>query len=189
VLALLRRRGLLSLERIGLLYSWRRSGFSVHNRVLVHPRDGREFEALVRYMLFVALFGLATASHATPITYTLSGTAFGTLGSSSFTDALVTVTATADTDDVTSLTGDLDGDGITDTIHEVLISLTTVRIAGLGTVNVVDPTAIYAFPPFTNVDPGEEIFHQPVVVIGTVDSPPSLDSFTGIAAIAGDAFS
>jgi len=51
VLALLRRRGLLSQERIDLLNSWRRSGFSVHNRVLVHPRDGREFEALVRYMM------------------------------------------------------------------------------------------------------------------------------------------
>jgi hypothetical protein len=51
VLALLRRRGLLSEERIELLNSWRRSGFSVHNRVYVHPRDGREFEALVRYMM------------------------------------------------------------------------------------------------------------------------------------------
>jgi len=51
VLALLRRRGLLSQERIELLDSWRRSGFSVHNRVFVHPRDGREFEALVRYMM------------------------------------------------------------------------------------------------------------------------------------------
>ncbi len=51
VLALLRRRGLLSEERIDLLLSWRRSGFSVHNRVFVHPRDGREFEALVRYMM------------------------------------------------------------------------------------------------------------------------------------------
>jgi hypothetical protein len=51
VLALLRRTGLLSQERIGLLNSWRRSGFSVHNRVFVHPRDGRESEALVRYMM------------------------------------------------------------------------------------------------------------------------------------------
>ena len=51
VLALLRRRGLLSQERIELLSSWRRSGFSVHNRVFVHPRDGRAFEALVRYMM------------------------------------------------------------------------------------------------------------------------------------------
>ncbi len=51
VLALLRRKGLLSQERIDLLNSWRRSGFSVHNRVFVHPRDGGEFEALVRYMM------------------------------------------------------------------------------------------------------------------------------------------
>jgi hypothetical protein len=51
VLALLRRRGLLSLERIELLLSWRRSGFSVHNRVHAHPDDGRDFETLVRYMM------------------------------------------------------------------------------------------------------------------------------------------
>jgi Putative transposase len=51
VLALLRRRGLLSQERIELLDSWRRSGFSVHNRVVVHPRDQREFFALVRYRM------------------------------------------------------------------------------------------------------------------------------------------
>jgi hypothetical protein len=51
VLALLRQRGLVSQERIDLLNSWRRSGFSVHNRVFVPPRDGREFEALVRYMM------------------------------------------------------------------------------------------------------------------------------------------
>jgi len=51
VLGLLRRRGLLSQERIDLLLSWRRSGFSVHNRVYAHPDDGRDFEALVRYMM------------------------------------------------------------------------------------------------------------------------------------------
>ena len=51
VLRLLRRRGLLSLERIELLLSWRRSGFSVHNRVHAHPDHGRDFEALVRYMM------------------------------------------------------------------------------------------------------------------------------------------
>jgi hypothetical protein len=51
MLALLRRRGLLTEERIELLNSWRRSGFSVHNQVYVHHRDGREFEALVSYMI------------------------------------------------------------------------------------------------------------------------------------------
>lgn len=50
VLALLRGRGLLREERIDLLLSWRRSGFSLHNRVWAHPGEGREFEALVRYM-------------------------------------------------------------------------------------------------------------------------------------------
>ena len=34
-----------------LLLSWRRGGFSVHNRVFAHPQDGRDFEALVRYMM------------------------------------------------------------------------------------------------------------------------------------------
>jgi hypothetical protein len=51
VLGRLRRRGLLGQERIELLLSWRRSGFSVHNRVCAHPDDGRDFETLVRYMM------------------------------------------------------------------------------------------------------------------------------------------
>jgi hypothetical protein len=51
VLGMLRGKGLLSEERIELLLSWRRSGFSVHNRVYAHPGDGRGFEALVRYMM------------------------------------------------------------------------------------------------------------------------------------------
>jgi len=51
VLGRLRRRGLLSQERIGLLLSWRRSGFSVHSRVYAHPGNGRDFEALVRYIM------------------------------------------------------------------------------------------------------------------------------------------
>ncbi len=51
VLALLRRRGLLSQERIELLLSWRRSGFSVHNRGYVPAGDSEGLEALVRYMM------------------------------------------------------------------------------------------------------------------------------------------
>jgi hypothetical protein len=49
--ALLRRRGLLSQERIELLLSWRRSGFSVHNRVYVPAGESQGLEALVRYMM------------------------------------------------------------------------------------------------------------------------------------------
>jgi hypothetical protein len=51
ILALLRRRGLLSQERIELLLSWRRSGFSIHNRVYVPAGESQGLEALVRYMM------------------------------------------------------------------------------------------------------------------------------------------
>ena len=33
------------------MHCWNHLGFSVHNRVFVHPRDGHEFEALIRYMM------------------------------------------------------------------------------------------------------------------------------------------
>jgi hypothetical protein len=51
ILALLRRRGLLSQDRIELLLSWRRSGFSIHNRVYVPTGESQGLEALVRYMM------------------------------------------------------------------------------------------------------------------------------------------
>jgi hypothetical protein len=75
VLALLRRRGLLSEERIDLLLSWRRSGFSVHNRVWAHPGEGRDFEALVRYMgrSPVSLKRLRFAPGAQEVVYTRKG--------------------------------------------------------------------------------------------------------------------
>jgi hypothetical protein len=75
VLALLRRRGLLSEERIELLLSWRRSGFSVHNRVWAHPAQGREFEALVRYMSRspVSLKRLRFTPGAKEVVYTRKG--------------------------------------------------------------------------------------------------------------------
>jgi len=75
VLSLLRRRGLLSEERIELLLSWRRSGFSVHNRVYAHPGEGREFEALVRYMSRspVSLKRLRFVPGAKEVVYTRKG--------------------------------------------------------------------------------------------------------------------
>lgn len=75
VLALLRGRGLLSEERIDLLLSWRRSGFSVHNRVFAHPGDGRDFEALVRYMMRspISLFRLRFTPGGKQVVYTRKG--------------------------------------------------------------------------------------------------------------------
>ena len=75
VLALLRRRGLLSEERIELLFSWRRSGFSVHNRVYVPPGDGPGLEALVRYMMRppVSLSRLSFAPGSYEVVYARKG--------------------------------------------------------------------------------------------------------------------
>ena len=137
-------------------------------------------------VLFVALFGFTSAAHAAPITFAISSTASGQLGLSSFTDALVTVTTTADTDNVVTFTAD-PGDGTIITIYALLADLTTVNIAGLSTVDVLDATAIYAFPPIAHPDTGEEAFLQPSVVIGRLDSPPALDPFTGLGAVFDDA--
>ena len=138
-------------------------------------------------LVFVVLVGFASVSHAAPITFSISGTASGQLDSSSFSNALVTVSVTGNSDDVFSATDDFDLNGAVETIYALASSRTTVNIAGLGTFDVLDATAIYAFPPLENVEPGEELFLKPGVVIGTLDSPPSLDSFTGIAGIASDA--
>jgi len=75
VLGLLRGRGLLSPERIELLLSWRRSGFSVHNRVYAHPREGQGFEGLVRYMMRspVSLSRLRFASGEKEMVYARKG--------------------------------------------------------------------------------------------------------------------
>jgi hypothetical protein len=51
VLRLLRRKELLSQERLELLLSWRHSGFSVHNQVRLAAGDSKALEALVRYMM------------------------------------------------------------------------------------------------------------------------------------------
>jgi len=51
LLRMLREKGLVSEQRIELLLSWRRSGFSVHNRVRVSAGDASGLEALARYLM------------------------------------------------------------------------------------------------------------------------------------------
>jgi hypothetical protein len=75
-------------------------------------------------LLLALAFSLAAS--AGPITYTLTTTASGTLGASSFTDALVTVTLTGDTSNVTPGTGFITG-------ALVNPGTATVSIFGLGT--------------------------------------------------------
>jgi hypothetical protein len=51
VFQLLKNHGLLTDERIELLMSWRHSGFSVDNSVIVYPSDEQGLERLARYLL------------------------------------------------------------------------------------------------------------------------------------------
>lgn len=51
VLSFLRKRGLIDEERVRLLLSWRHTGFSVHNSVVVEPEDPPAVERLIRYMM------------------------------------------------------------------------------------------------------------------------------------------
>jgi hypothetical protein len=51
VMRLLQDEGLLSEERSELLLSWRHTGFSVHNRVVVEPEDQAAVERLARYIM------------------------------------------------------------------------------------------------------------------------------------------
>ena len=96
--------------------------------------------ALARHKRFwnglagIALTFLAVpAAIAIPITYVFSGPATGTLGTTTFTDAQVTVTATADTANITTF----------DEIHpgDLCMPLTSVAIdiAGIGSTTATGP--------------------------------------------------
>jgi hypothetical protein len=133
--------------------------------------------SLIQYVLLVVtLLGCVASADASPIVYTESGFASGTIGGSNFTNALVKVTASGDTTNVVSFT-----DGVI-TVYANLSSLTTVTIAGIGTATVSDANAVYSFPTAVDIDPSNGFPVLPYVVIATLDSPPALDGFTGIGA-------
>ncbi|MBC8024335.1 MAG: fibronectin type III domain-containing protein, partial [Burkholderiales bacterium] len=77
-----------------------------------------------------------------PITYTFSGTATGTLGASSFTDAAITVTAIGDASLVVNQGGGLYCNALTS------VSFT---IAGMGSGTVTDTLAMFAYNPSSAV--------------------------------------
>jgi hypothetical protein len=134
----------------------------------------RSTSLIHRAALIVALVGIATVINASPIVYMESGFASGAIGGSAFTNALVQVTASGDTANVVTLTFG------TITFYANLSSLTRVTIAGIGTATVTDASAVYSFPAAIDIDPSHSFPVLPYVVIGTLDSPPSLDSFTGV---------
>jgi hypothetical protein len=132
-------------------------------------------------VLFAAALTLSSAASAAPITYKQSGVASGQIGALTFTNAFVEWTMLGDTDNVETKSFDLEtGDPYTAYVN--VSSLTTLVISGIGTATLTDPNAIYAFP--TPISLGDGFPVLPVVVMGTLDDPPSTDSFTGIGAAA-----
>ena len=135
----------------------------------------RSIFASVGFTLALAGFTAQQAS-ASPITYEFSGTGSGAIGGTSFTDALVVYTGTADTGDVVTLSF------MGFTFYAVALDGLTVNIAGIGTATITDPAEIFGIPQAV-IDPDGEIPPLPGLILGRIDNPPDLAGFTGMAAV------
>jgi hypothetical protein len=140
---------------------------------------------LVVFALIGILGGIALAA---PITYTLSTTATGTLGASPFTDALVSVTLTGDTTNVTA-----GPPPYTDVV--VNPGSATVSVSGLGTgmftdsieiVDTLSDTAVLGGPAVLILDntSGTGILLQTGSVFTSYDLRSSLGPITGTGGVA-----
>jgi hypothetical protein len=129
----------------------------------------------------IALLCFVSPAKADTITYVVTGFASGTIGGSTFSDAQVTVSLTGNTSNTVSET--FGGDCPVGCF--VNVGTTTVTIAGEGTATITDPTAIYGFSIPVPIDKDFPVL--PYIVIGTLDDPPSLDSFTGIGFVGSNA--
>jgi hypothetical protein len=136
----------------------------------------------------ILLLGVAGPAQAVPITYTQSGFATGTIGGSAFTNALVVFTVTGDTDNVVS-NDEFEDDGVIVPAGIFFVnvsSLTTVDIAGFGIAQLTDPSAIYGFSVPIDIDDDGDL-DPPMIVMGTLDDPPAIESFTGFGGTANNA--
>ena len=114
-----------------------------------------------------ALLFFAPKAQANPITYQLSTVASGQIGGTSFTNAPVTFTGTGDTANVQALAF-----GLISYFANPLSSM-VVTIGGIGTATILDPPGIWSFP-----QPVPGFIPLPAVIMGRIDSPPVMDSFT-----------
>jgi hypothetical protein len=132
--------------------------------------------------LSVAVF--AAQANAAPIKYEFRGVNSGSIGGTSFTDALVVYTGTADTANIVS------GEPFPGLfVYALALDGLTVNIAGIGTATVTDPTMVFGIPVALDdtQDPDNELPPFPLVILGRIDNPPALDSFTGMAATGSNA--
>jgi hypothetical protein len=111
----------------------------------------------------VGFFGFTEPAPATTITYQITGTSSGTIGGSSFVNALTTVALSGDTTNVTAWSA----------CPTCLVNLgsTTVSIAGIGSAVVTDPTGVYSTG--VPVDLGIGLPLLPYLAILVIDNPPA----------------
>jgi hypothetical protein len=95
----------------------------------------KRFLVVVGVLTTIGSLGWAAPTQASPITYTETSIASGTLGGTPFTDALVTVTLVGDTSDVFQVIPGLFGN----------IGTPTLNIAGLGSATFNDPNGYVAY--------------------------------------------
>ena len=101
-----------------------------------HSRVRKRFATKI-VCAVVLLLLIAPAATGAPITYVFSGPASGTLGSTPFTGALVTVTGTADTVNVTTTFPNLPCIDLTSV---------TINIVGVGSVTATGPNKLFDNP-------------------------------------------
>ncbi len=98
--------------------------------------------SVLRRLLGTAMAGtvmlcvVAPAAFGAPITYVFSGPATGTLGSTPFTNAQVTVTGTADTANIVQI------DAVTPCVN---LAGVTIAIAGVATTTATGPNFLFDF--------------------------------------------
>ena len=131
--------------------------------------------SLVNAGLIIAAFSFTPNAHADLITYEISAVASGKIGGTTFTDALVELTGTGDTANVTSFVDTTDPMLMGDTIFTNPFSETTVTIAGVGTATITDPSEFFAVPA------------GGAILFGRTDKPPSLESITGLGLLISNA--
>jgi len=125
----------------------------------------------------LALFAFPLAGHADSVTYTVSATSTGTLGTSNFTDALVTVTATGDTSNVFFDSGP--------NIYLNNLVSGEVTIAGLGTFAFTDAVHVFANPG-SKIDGISDTSKGSQDILGTLNSGfSSYDLMTSIGPLTG----
>jgi hypothetical protein len=101
-------------------------------------------------------------AQADPITYTVSGTASGSLGANPFTNAAVTVTAAADASAIVN-----HGAGFFD----VPSLAATVSVSGLGTATFTVPTRTFTNQPIGGAGIGTSTGINPPDILDTLGNP------------------